>query len=101
MSCCSMAKKSSTLGTFASATIVQNGSPVTSVSRRSGSCPLSSSTLEMALNLSAIWRTFPGLQCRTSRMMYMVHPSHNGLAYRFHMRRGRHDAAHVFVGHEV
>ena len=30
-------------------------------------------------NFSTIWRTFPGLQCRTSRMTYMAHSSHRSI----------------------
>ena len=66
-----MAKKSSIFSTVASATMVQKGSPATSVSTRRGSCPISLRTVEMLRNFSTMSRTFPGLQFRTSRITYI------------------------------
>ena len=60
VSFCSTAKKSSIFSTFASATMVQNGSPLTSVSRRIGSCPISFNACEMRSELFDHLAHLPG-----------------------------------------
>src|SRR4029450_3805192 len=67
-----------------------------------GSRPISSKTVEMLRNFSTIWRTFPGLQLRTSRITYMTSLlSHRRSSVELHTSRGSHDPAEILVRHEI